>query len=188
MLFRSYGLHFDPFDFSLYSVIYLSGGFACVICAIIISVRHLVVDPVRNAVSRKRKKRDNQLADDEFESERQSRERQERDKEESLYPPMREEEKRPVPPYLLDVEEGKDEKGEEKEDDLAASLLFDWLPKKTEEKEKEPEVRSVPKKEIPQIYFSTLDPDVLVYEYSDRFELYRAKDDEPSEFIGVEYK
>lgn len=181
-----YGLHFDPFDFSLYSVVYLSGGFACIICAIIISVRNLVVNPVRNAFSRKRKKVVEDVADDEFIVDKQTKERRDREREERLYPAVAQEPERKVPSFLPETEE--ESEGEDGEEQGETSLLFDWLPQIRAEEEAEPEVKSVPKKEVPAVYFSKLDPDVLVHEYADRFELYRVKDDAPSEYIGVEYK
>ena len=88
--------------------------------------------------------------------------------------------------YIIDSEvKGKtktlaDERAE------ASSLLFDWVP---ERESKTSTVRTVRKvaKEIPDIYFSTLNPSVLVHEYKDRFELFKVVGDK-SVSIGVEYK
>ena len=178
-----YGLNFDPFDFSVYSIIYLSGAFACVICAAIISVRNIVVNPVRNAFNRKRNAEYEELQDGEFVVESQAEERRQTEEEERFYP-LKKPVDPPAHPMFLPDEEEKNEEREEKHS--ASSLLFDWYPTK-EEKKDEPTVRSVPKKEIPEVYFSRLNPNILVHEYSDRFELYKVKGD-VTEYVGVEYK
>ncbi|MFA6865919.1 MAG: hypothetical protein WCR54_00200 [Clostridia bacterium] len=39
---------FDPFDFSLYSTLYLSGGLACIICSLLIGIRNLILRPSKS--------------------------------------------------------------------------------------------------------------------------------------------
>lgn len=43
-----YGFDFDPFDFSLYSTLYLSGAIACIVCSLIIGVRNLFIHPTES--------------------------------------------------------------------------------------------------------------------------------------------
>jgi hypothetical protein len=43
-----YIFHFNPFDFSLYSTLYLSGAAACVVSCLIISIRNIVIRPARS--------------------------------------------------------------------------------------------------------------------------------------------
>ena len=191
-----YGSGFNPFGFDVYSVIYLSGGVACVVCAVIISVRNVFVLPVKSAVTRHRDRLNDEWAEEKFAAEEQA-ERLRREKEERSfsppegeYPVFDENEKEEKPPkkeeetpeYLVDMEE--DDADDERR--KAGELLFDWVPVKRETKAK-PKMESVPKKEIPEVYFSKLNPSILVHEYKDRFELFRLTGDK-TVYIGVEYK
>lgn len=193
-----FGAGFDPFGFDVYSIIYLSGGVACVVCAVIISVRNILVMPVRSAVAKRKEKVNDKWADEEFaareQAEKAAKEKRERKlspPEADDYPKFDEEEKDEkseeknefddeIPEYLIDA----DEDGEKEK--TASELLFDWVPQKKEVKEK-PKMASVPKKEIPEVYFSKLNPNILVHEYADRFELFKVIGDK-TEYVGVEYK
>ena len=192
------GADFNPFDFSVYSVLYLSGGVACIVCAVIITLRNLIVKPVRRVIEKKRDKENDKWADEEFcaqeEAERLDREKKEaafeppdyedlpelwEDEDES---PDKEREAEKMPSYLVTDEDFNEEKS-------AEELLFDkkeWRPVKPAPVV-EPKVVSAPKKEIPEVYFSKIDPSILVHEYSDRFELYRVVG-EKTKFIGTENK
>lgn len=185
-----FACNFNPFDFSVYGVIYLSGGVACVVCCIILIIKNVFILPFRSIRSRRSKKEG--WLDEDALSEDALEEHQAVTEEERLAPPISadfdidsddvEEEIE----YLIDSEvKGKtktlaDERAE------ASSLLFDWVP---ERESKTSTVRTVRKvaKEIPDIYFSTLNPSVLVHEYKDRFELFKVVGDK-SVSIGVEYK
>ena len=191
------GVHFDPFDFSVYSVVYLSGGVACVVCAVIITLRNVIVNPVKSVIDKKRDKKNDAWAEEEARA-REEAEKEKQKKEEEKYSPpdydeiplfskeepedSKKEEEGELPPYLITDEDFAEEKS-------ASEMLFsekEWRPvKKTPNAE--PVVVSAPKKEIPEVYFSTLDPSVLVHEYSDRFELYRVTGNK-TKFIGIENK
>lgn len=193
-----YGADFNPFGFDVYSVIYLSGGVACVVCAIIISVRNVFVLPVKSAVNRRRDRLNDEWAEEKFAEEEQA-ERLKKEKEERRfsppegdYPvfdekeqekPREKEEKIEEPEYLVDLDEEDESEAERRK---AGELLFDWVPVKKEFKAK-PKMESTPKKEIPEVYFSKLNPSILVHEYKDRFELFQMTGDK-TVYIGVEYK
>ncbi len=186
-----YVCHFDIFDFSTYSILYLSGGVACVVCMIIITITNAIVRPAKKAFSadpeqekikkeRRKKKPSSHLWD-------KQKAAVESD---TLSPPLSESfmpEKKSsflhdVPSYLptMPPEEPNETVG-------AEDPFMDWLPiKKTPEAK--PQVVKQPKMEKPKIYFSTLRPDILVYEYSDRFELYRISGDNKAVHVGVEFK
>lgn len=185
-----FACNFNPFDFSVYGVIYLSGGVACVVCCIILIIKNVFILPFRSIRSRRSKKEG--WLDEDALSEDALEEHQAVTEEERLAPPISEnfdidsDDVEEEIEYLIDSEvKGKtktlaDERAE------ASSLLFDWVP---ERESKTSTVRTVRKvaKEIPDIYFSTLNPSVLVHEYKDRFELFKVVGDK-SVSIGVEYK
>lgn len=197
-----YGAGFDPLGFDVYSIIYLSGGVACIVCAVIITVRNVFVMPVKSVFTRRRDKINDMWADEEFaareQTERLAKEKRERDfspPEGGEYPLFNEkeqenkkkfaaEDKEEIPEYLIDADGDEDEETDDRKS--ASALLFDWVPAKKEPKAK-PKMKSVPKKEIPEVYFSKLNPSLLVHEYSDRFELFKVVGDK-TEYVGVEYK
>lgn len=191
---------FDPFDFKVYSVIYLSGGVACVICAIIISVRNTIVMPAKSIFGKKTENKEQikeEWADVDFASEEQQKKSEAEKKELELAPPVNPETKETesdedlneldelLPRFLIDDTELQNEITEKEQ---ASNLLFDWLPEKIETTTTEKTVmKKTPKKEIPEIYYSKLQPNILVHEYSDRFELFKTVG-EKTVSIGVEYK
>lgn len=187
-----YTCNFNPFDFSVYGVIYLSGGVACIVCCIIMCIRTIIVKPVKSIFTKKTKvdKIEDEWLDAEAESENQYAKMREMEAEISLSPPISEEFVDEEDEDIYDAEyliEPKEESYENKtEREKASSLLFDYLPKKTRHRTQSVMV-SEPKKEIPEIYFSTLNPGILVHEYKDRFELFKVVGDK-SVSIGVEYK
>ena len=191
------GAGFDPFGFDVYSIIYLSGAVACVVCAVIISVRNIFVMPVRSAVKRRREKINDKWADEEFAAREQTEKKEREEKERRLSPPEGDDypefdeeeqedkaegkEEEEIPEYLIDADAEDDEQRKS-----ASELLFDWVPQKKHTASK-PKMKSVPKKEVPEVYFSKLNPSILVHEYSDRFELFKVVGDK-TEYVGVEYK
>lgn len=182
-----YGCGFDPFDFTVYSVVYLSGGVAAVVCCLILAVRNIIVMPFRSALNKKNVENDELWKDEEAEVTKRTERRDEEELEETLAPPLEsvKKKKEQTPPYLADLDEDEDETTREDEEREAAKAeLFDWLPKKAGGKTK---TASVPKKEIPDIYFSALQKNILIHEYSDRFEIYKVVGDK-TVHVGVEYK
>lgn len=187
---------FNPFDFGTYSLIYLSGGLACVVCAFIITVRNIIVRPVKSAIADRhevKSKRYEEWADVDYASEQQQKNEKALKEELNLAPPVddeydshsqKNEEDKKLPPYLIDEDDFSIEGDEDRNE--ASMLLFDWLPRKKQPNEKA-SVKSKPKKEIPEIYYSKLQPNILVHEYEDRFELFRVVGDKTVS-VGVEYK
>ena len=186
------GASFDPFDFSVYSVIYLSGGVACVVCAVIITLRNIIVRPVKKAIEKKRDKVSEAWKDDEAQATLDAEKARGEETIKAFSPPEiedfdekpaeRAQEEPALPPYLVTDEDFSEEKS-------AKELLFDkreWRPVKKSPTDA-PKIVSAPKKEIPDVYFSKIDPSILVHEYSDRFELYRVSG-RTTKFIGVENK
>lgn len=185
---------FNPFNFDALGTLYLCGGIACVIGAAIIAARNLIVKPVKSIYDGyKHPLWEKQPASD-AESERKGEETRW-----SNYKKQKEIEKY-SPPEIKSWQNEKKTKGVdygeflaplddfddvlEEEKNYATSL--DWLPKH-KQKSTETMVVAEPPAEKPEVYFSTLEPDVLVHEYSDRFELFRVKGSKPIP-IGVEYK
>ncbi len=193
-----FAFSFNPFDFSLYSTIYLSGAVACIICSLIISVKNLIVKPAKSVYKGYKhpiwEKKEEELEDGEEISLKNRWETYNQTKKEvELNPPEIEafqpKKEYPAPEYLLPNEDFKQKN--KKESEKARITLFpDWLPKKVEEKkteEKKTVMVSEPASEKPEVYFSKLEPDLLVHEYSDRYELYRLEGNKKIP-VRIEYK
>lgn len=197
-----YACDFNPFDFTVYSVIYLSGGVACVVCCVIISVRNVIVVPVKRVFDKKNDKTESEWLTADAEDEERAKTVKQAEEDALLAPPNIVEDKKGIfvgedeyryaddedeevlPPYLTD---GEDFKPKDEEERAAAKAeLFDILPKKTKPTA-ESTVAREPKKEIPDIYFSKLQKNLLIYEYSDRFETYKLEGGKTVP-VGVEYK
>ena len=184
-----FACNFNPFDFSVYGVIYLSGGVACVVCCIILIIKNVFVLPFRSIRERKDRRKNGEWLETDALTEGAQEERKAVLEEERLAPPISEsfdvdsDDVEDEVEYLIDSDYKKPFVDEREE---ASALLFDWVP---ERESKTSTVRTVRKvaKEIPDIYFSTLNPGVLVHEYKDRFELFKVVGDK-SVSIGVEYK
>lgn len=189
--------NFNPFDFGTYSLIYLSGGLACVVCAFIITVRNTIVRPFKSAITDRQEekaKRYEEWADVDFASEQQQRKEKELEEELNLAPPVDDEndisydrnkkKEKKLPPYLINEDDFSLDGDEDRAE--AGMLLFDWLPVKRKPAEKT-SMKTKPKKEIPDIYYSKLQPNILVHEYEDRFELFRVVGDRTVS-VGIEYK
>ena len=182
-----YAASFNPFDFDVYGVLYLSGGVACLVCTIIISVRNIIVKPVRSAMDRKHTARNEEHEETERLSELREK-RRKKDEEETLVvapvfeePPKKKKKPPEKTPEYLVTDSDYAAKREE-----AERMLFDVLPVKRVVEEP-PKVEEAPKKEIPELYFSSLQPNILVHEYKDRFELFKVVGNRTVS-IGVEYK
>lgn len=189
-----YGADFHPFDFGTYSILYLSGGVACVICAVIIAIKNaldFLSGKKRERVSLSRKKR---AEEESLEAQKREEYLRKKEEERSFRPKEREDlmengiepfdekkeeekKKASVPTYLMQEEWFDEDAAEEEE----------WIPVKESLKE-EPKVVSAPKAELIDVYVSKLYPNVLVREYTDRFELYRMYKDDGVKHIGTEYK
>ena len=178
-------LGFDPIQLDVWGTLYLCGMIACVLACAVILVRNVIVRPVKsivrgykNPVWRKKK------YDVPTESVRA-------DKLDKTYspPPISDyaEQKDSTVEYLAPIEDFVDKNDEELRR-AQYSLYKDWLPKIEEiEAQNNPKMVSVETKDAPKVYHSALQPDVIVHEYSDRFELYKERGGELVQ-IGVEFK
>lgn len=182
-------LGFNPFYFDTLGTLYLCGFIACVIGSAIIAVRNIIIKPAKSIYhGYKHPLWEKPQGESEQETETTKwEEYKKRKREERLAPPE-------VPqfkPVERTVDYG----------DLLAPLSdfdsaraqsrkrgvrYDWLPQ-TDSSEQETRVVAVPPAEKPSVYFSSLDPNVLVHEYSDRFELFKVSGNKTTP-IGVEYK
>ena len=146
---------FDPFSGSIDSKIYLAGFAGTVLCAILITIRHLFEKPAQSIAEGFKKpiwkKRDEE---DELEEPRKARRRKADrffdDEEYEEAPPVRKAFERRRAAAEVDYEISE----------------YKRLPASVGSYE-----GSVSEK--PRIYFSAVEEDVLVHEYSDRFEVFR---------------
>jgi len=154
-------LKFDPFSGSVDSKLYLAGFAGSLLCALLLTIRHIfdhpaksVAEGFRNPVWKK--------PEDEEEGRRRENEdegrsrRRERENEDSHY----------------------ERRGGEE------SYRRRYYAE--EERERAPE-RQRTAYESPRIYYSALEKDTIVHEYADRFEVFRIRDGRPV-LDKVEYK
>ncbi len=183
---------FSPFDFSTYSTIYLSGAVACVVCSLIISVKNIIIKPAKSIYKgykhpfwekkeKEEKEGEPQSLQNRWESYNQTK------KDALLNPPeitgVKPKKEYPVPEYLPSNADFTQKTRSESER-AKITLLPNWLPKKTAE---QTTVTSAPMIEKPHIYFSKLEPGIMVHEYEDRYELYRLEGSKTVP-VRVEYK
>lgn len=186
------GFSFNPFDFSLYSTIYLSGAVACIICSLIISVKNIIINPAKSIYKGYKhpiwEKKANEEEDVPFSLQNRWEVHNQAKKEASYNPPeiieMKQKKQYPSPEYLLPNDDFVDNTKIDS-DKAKISLFPNWLPKKTEKQETI--VVSTPLIEKPHVYFSKLEPELLVHEYDDRYELYRLEGNKTVP-VRVEYK
>lgn len=186
---------FNPFDFSLYSTIYLSGAVACIICSLIIAVKNLLINPAKSIYKGYKNplwERPKEVKEDKEDIPYTLKNRWEvygqTKKEVELNPPDIKEFKAkkpyPTPEYLLPNDDFRN-KTKSESDKARITLFPNWLPKKVEKQETV--MVSTPQVEKPFIYFSKLEPNILVHEYQDRYELYRLEGNIAVP-VRVEYK
>lgn len=164
---------FSPFDESLNAKLYLGGFMATVVCAVIITGRNLIVRPVKNVVRGyknplwKRNAEEPQEAEPEPVSRKKGTPYK---KTKRLEPARTEEADAPAP------------RGSYPPRSDAPYAYYN-----TPEAPYPPEAYRMAAQEKPKKYFSKVDPDALIHEYSDRFEVYRMVDGRPVR-DKVEYK
>lgn len=168
-----WAFRFDPFKFDALGTLYLCGAIACVIAAAIISVKNVVVKPAKSIIKGFRDPVWKRKTQEEYENADKAEVIKSDKKESKLNPPKIEEyvesDEKIMERLFLPVDDFQPE-GKEIGDKKYSSYP-DWLPEIDEHGENH--VVSVYKNEVPQIYFSKLEPDIMVHEYSDRFELFR---------------
>lgn len=198
-----YGFGFNPFDFSIYSSLYLSGAVACVVCCMVISIRNIIIRPAKSIYDGFRhplweKNREKNIEKEEEEFENYVLEK----RNEKLSPPeiddfiSRKYRKKNVD-YLPPSGNFRYYCEEPKQAFVQANAPFDALPQPyfydCEESKKEivPALANGKTafglQEKPSVYFSKLEPELLVHEYNDRFELFRIERNR-SVLDRVEYK
>ncbi len=195
---------FNPFDFGSWGTLYLCGTIVCVIAAAVVAVRNLIVKPARSVYQGykhpfwEKNRLDAIEQEKEFEKNvgKWNTVRQyKKDKkfqppeiaafdENDLSAPIETKDK--FSSFLLPIEDFNARTEEEKKA-KKYSLDLDWLPKKEEKEPQKTVIKATPSAETPEIYFSNLEPDILVHEYTDRFELFRVAGTKTIP-VGVEYK
>lgn len=188
-----YGFDIQILDFEIYSIIYLCGACACVVGFLFIFVKNVIIQPVKNY--KERKKRRKEMVDkpgysgikDETE-------------EQNVNPIEQEEFKVSTDVSEVVKPEPRLQVTNNADEDIIKKLIASDLEryenslsqKKKEQANAEQEeqmfsqVKSEPM-ERPQVYFSSLQDNLLVHEYSDRYELFIVTNGKPR-FKGVEYK
>lgn len=161
-----YTLGFEPFDFSTFSTFYIVGGIVCIVIVVIISAYNVLINPLKRAFGKKKSPAE------------RAQERTE------LQPPLTEEKKKrslfgrkktaPVRNVYQREPEG---------NDYSDAQSLDWIPKQ----DPTAAINADQTGERPDVYFSTLKPDILVHEYHDRFELFRVEGNKLVS-IGTEFK
>ncbi len=185
---------FNPFNFDTLGTLYLCGGIACIIGAAIIAVRNLIVRPVKSIYNGYKhplweKAEDVKTIEKKEAESRWSRYKKEKETEKFLPPE--------VPQWENTAAERKvdygsllaplDDFDEVLKEERSEKISLDWLPKRSNKETEKVNIVAETPTEKPQVYFSVLEPDILVHEYSDRFELYRVNGHKTTP-VGVEYK
>lgn len=160
-----YTLGFEPFDFSTFSTFYIVGGIVCVVIVVIISAYNVLINPLKKVFGKKNKEIGRAAEKNE------------------LQPPLTEEpkkrslfgKKKQFPVRSL--------QRESEANDYSDAQSLDWMPSQETTGAHVADSRG----ERPDIYFSTLKPDILVHEYHDRFELFRVEGNKLVS-IGTEFK
>ena len=179
-----WSLGFDPIRLDVWGTLYLCGMIACVLACAVILIKNVVVRPVKSVIRG-------------YKNPVWRRGRDVKSETVASYKT----DKRYSPPELSDFRPERDSTVEylapvvdfAEKNDLETrraqySLYPDWLPKiQDEAPQSRPVMVSSDGKETPKTYYSKLDPKVLVYEYEDRFELYRESGGQRIQ-IGVEFK
>ncbi len=141
---------FNPFDFSFYSKLYLSGGIATIVCSFILSVKNIIYAPVKNIFN-------------------------------DIFAIEKEEEPLPTEAVKTPSEIKKEYKLAQK---LSPPTIANFDKKPTDKKLSIKDFIDIPDyvesqtKEQPNIYFSKTHPELLIHQYSDRFEVYEFVNDE----------
>ncbi len=185
---------FNPFAFDTLGTLYLCGGIACVIGSAIIAVRNLIVRPVKSIYNGYKhplweKAEDAKNIEKKEEESRWSRYKKEKETEKYL-PPEVPQWERPVTKRTVDYGSflaPLDDFDEVLKEERSEKISLDWLPKRNRKEAENVNIVAETPTEKPQVYFSALEPDILVHEYSDRFELYRVNGNRTTP-VGVEYK
>lgn len=191
-----YIFHFNPFDFSLYSTLYLSGAVACVISCLIISIRNIILRPAKSVYDGYKhplweRNRDEKIEKEEAEFNEYILQK----KGEKLSPDEIDDfstykyHKREVD-YLPPANDFEYREEKSKKQKVLATDNFAYNVNFPSEKNHYLSSENLPlkiKSEKPSVYFSKLETDLLVHEYSDRFELFRIENNR-SVLDRVEYK
>jgi hypothetical protein len=194
-----YIFHFNPFDFSLYSTLYLSGAAACIVSCLIISIRNIVIRPARSVYDgykhplwERNREKNIEQEDAEF-AEYVVKKKSETLAPEEIddfstkkYRKKRVDYLAPTDDFAIKGSEPISDNFDISPNDrrFAYNVNFDDNNRYFNQESMLP---AKIKAEKPQVYFSKLEPALLVHEYSDRFELFRI-DNHRSILDRVEYK
>lgn len=188
-----YVFHFNPFDFSLYSTLYLSGAAACVVSSLIISIRNIVVKPARSVYEGYKhplweRNREKKIEQEEAEfAEYVLKKRGDTLAPEQIDDFSTKRYKKKKVEYLLPGDDFSNNSSENFDISTDRKLAYNVNFNDNRYFNPEPMSLAPIKAEKPQVYFSKLEPELLVHEYSDRFELFRIENHR-SILDRVEYK
>lgn len=173
-------LGFNPFEYDTFSLIYLGGGVLCIVASLIITVRHIFTQPLKKLFSsEKNASHEKRSADDAVTEERKDAPAPKRKTRKISYE-VEETQTVPTVAPRSDSRPRMETKRYSKPDpELKPSWHF--LPP-----EDEPVPMYAPE-ERPSIYFSAVEPDTLIHEYHDRFEVYHVHQGKTT-LTNVEYK
>lgn len=182
---------FNPFDLSVYSTLYLSGALACIFCSLIIGIRNLLIRPTqsffegfRHPLWEKDREEKMKLEEEEIKKSLTKRERK------KLSPPEPDEIKtyksRPINMDFLPPKQKK-HRHIKQIADFAAAPAYETSRYNENLYNHNPPPDTVITVERPRVYFSRLEPDLLIHEYNNRFEVYRIVNNN-SVLDRIEYK
>lgn len=175
-------LGFNPFEYDTFSLIYLGGGVLCIVASVIITIRHIFTQPLKKLFSSgKKDSRENRFAEDKAETEREDAPSPKIKKSaRKVY--YEDEEPEPVPkPVPRSEKRPRLETKRYSKPDPELKPSWHFLPP-----EDEPVPMYAPE-ERPSVYFSAVEPDTLIHEYHDRFEVFHVQQGK-TKLINVEYK
>ena len=174
-------LGFQPFEYDTFSLLYLGGGVLCIVASVIISIRHIFTQPLKKLFPSAKK------------SSRESREAEEKPTEKTSDSPAPKIKKSTRKVYYDEEQEtvSQLESRSEKRPRMETKRYSKPDPElKPSWRFLPPEDEPVPvyaPEERPSVYFSAVEPDTLIHEYRDRFEVFHVHQGK-TKLINVEYK
>ncbi|HKL74153.1 MAG TPA: hypothetical protein VJ903_04610 [Clostridia bacterium] len=192
-----YVFHFNPFDFSLYSTLYLSGAAACVVSCLIISIRNIVLRPAKSVYEgykhplwERHREKNIEAEEAEF-AEYVVKKRGEKLAPQGIDDFSTRKYRKKEVDYLLPATDFRPDDNDETADtDIISNENFAYNVNYSQNNNgffNKDLLAPVIRAEKPKVYFSKLEPELLVHEYSDRFELFRIEHHR-SVLDRVEYK
>lgn len=180
-LFLFLTLDFHPFKYDTFSLLYLGGGVLCIMAGIVITIRHIFTQPLKKLFSsEKNESREKHGTEDNVEEKKEASPAPKKKTTRKTY--YEEDEPQDTPksaPHSAPRPRMETRRYSKPDPELKPSWHF--LP---------PENEPVPvyaPEERPSVYFSAVEPNTLIHEYRDRFEVFHVHQGK-TKLINVEYK